>query len=321
MNILITSAGRRVSLLRAFEKELCEIYPQGKIFASDQYPELSSACQIANKCFRVSRVTSPNYIEEIITICRENSIRLIIPTIDDELKVFAKNRGVFKKNGIECVVSDFNIVCECRDKRKIKKFFERYNFGCIKEYGKESLGFPFFVKPFNGSGSKGTFVVENSDMLSNSLMLSEDLMFMEYLDPLDHIEYTVDLYYDIGSTLKCIIPRERIEVRAGEVSKGMTKKNFLLSYLKDRISIIDGFHGCITLQVFVRKRDKMVFGIEVNPRFGGGYPLSYAAGANFPKWIIREYLLKEPVEYDDKWDENLLMLRYDDEILIHDFKN
>ena len=72
-------------------------------------------------------------------------------------------------------------------------------------------------------------------------------------------------------------------------------------------------------QFFVHKESKNIFGIEINPRFGGGFPLSYEAGANFPKWIIEEYLLSKKINFYDSWEKNLLMLRYNKEIYIKDF--
>jgi carbamoyl-phosphate synthase large subunit len=146
-------------------------------------------------------------------------------------------------------------------------------------------------------------------------------MFREYLNPESHTEFTVDLYYDRSSRLKCIVPRQRIEIRGGEVSKGVTRKNKLIHFLSDRIEFLDGARGCITLQVFVHNDTENVYGIEINPRFGGGYPLSYHAGANYPKWIIEEYYLNKEINRFDEWKDNLLMLRYDEEIIVNDFEN
>jgi carbamoyl-phosphate synthase large subunit len=82
-----------------------------------------------------------------------------------------------------------------------------------------------------------------------------------------------------------------------------------------------GFKGCITLQVFRKNGTNELTGIEINPRFGGGYPLSYSAGANYPGYLIKEYLLNEKIEFYDEWISDLLMLRYDDEIIIYDYKS
>ena len=74
---------------------------------------------------------------------------------------------------------------------------------------------------------------------------------------------------------------ERIEIRAGEINKGYTRKNYLVQFLKERLAYLPGVIGCICIQLFYRDSDDDVVGIEINPRFGGGYPLSYYAGANF----------------------------------------
>ena len=145
-------------------------------------------------------------------------------------------------------------------------------------------------------------------------------MFLEYINPNEHAEYTIDLYYDKNSILKCIVSRERIEVRGGEVSKGVTRKDFVYDLVYNYFNKNYGFIGCITLQLFVNKETKKIYGIEVNPRFGGGYPLSYKAGANFPRMIIDEYIFNKEIQFYDDWVENLLMLRYDDEVLVYDYK-
>ena len=139
---------------------------------------------------------------------------------------------------------------------------------------------------------------------------------MEYLDPAYHTEYTIDIYYDRNSTMKCLVPRKRIEVRSGEVNKAITEKGDLYNKLESRFAGLSGARGCITAQVFVSNDFQEVYGIEVNPRFGGGYPLSYHAGANYPSWIIQEYLFNRKVQYFKDWHDNLLMLRYDQEVIV-----
>jgi carbamoyl-phosphate synthase large subunit len=87
-------------------------------------------------------------------------------------------------------------------------------------------------------------------------------------------------------------------------------------FLKDRLGHIEGCVGCICVQLFFHPDTKDMVGIEINPRFGGGYPLSYMCGGNFPELLIREYFLGETVEYFDTWKEGMLMLRYDDAVYV-----
>ena len=100
MNILITSAGQRVSLVRAFQRELKTLYPDGKVFTSDMAPQFSAACNVSDQYFQVKRVTDPDYIDELMGLCLLNNIKMIVPTIDTELLVLAQNKERFKQLGI-----------------------------------------------------------------------------------------------------------------------------------------------------------------------------------------------------------------------------
>lgn len=139
---------------------------------------------------------------------------------------------------------------------------------------------------------------------------------MEYIDKNVYKEYTVDMYFGKDNRVKCIVPCERIEIRAGEINKGRAEKNEILSFLKEKLGYIEGGIGCICVQLFFHPDTKDMVGIEINPRFGGGYPLSYMAGGNFPELLIREYFMGENVEYFDDWKDGTLMLRYDDAIYV-----
>ncbi len=322
MNILITSAGRRVSLVRAFKKELKKIVPEGKVYAADANPVLSAACQIADKNFEVPRLDDKNYLSFLTEKCKEFNIKLIIPTIDTELLLLAKNKQLLRDKGIQVIIASENFVQKCRDKRQIHDFFIENNVTIAKEYPKDNYQLPLFIKPIDGSRSVDTYLIKTKDDLTDYHFSNDKLMFLEYIDHNLHEEFTCDLYYDKTHQLKCVVPRKRVEVRDGEVYKALTKNNELVNYVKDKLNYIDGAVGCITAQFFKHKVENNVFAIEINPRFGGGYPLSYLAGANFPKWIISEYLLNKKIdEQFDCWEDNLLMIRYDDEILVHGYQD
>lgn len=320
MNILITSAGRRVSLVHAFQNELKKFFPEGKVFTVDLIPELSSACRTSNGYFSVIRVTDPEYCSKLIDICLANNIKLIIPTIDTELIPLAENNKLFNDNGIFPVISSLEVVKICRDKRKLFQFFDSINFPRTSEVDLNDPQYPIFVKPIDGSSSSGIRIITEKSQLTENELEDNKNVFLKYLSPVEHIEFTVDMYFDKDFMLKCAVPRERIEIRSGEVSKSVTRKGDLYAKIIEKFSFLKGFVGCVTLQVFFNRLTSEILGIEINPRFGGGYPLSYLAGANYPEYIIREYLLNETIEFFDNWESDLLMLRYDAEILVNDFK-
>lgn len=321
MNILITSAGRRVSLVRAFKKELNKFFPEGKIYTVDMKPELSSACRISDGFFSVPKVTDSRYCNVITDICNRNNIQLLIPTIDTELITLSENVNYFRNQGIIPIVSSVEVIAMCRDKRKTHHYFDSIGFPRARDIDIKNHTFPIFAKPYDGSSSIGVKVIKGVDQLSESMIKNEKMMFLEYLSPEEFVEYTIDLYFDRYNNLKCAVPRERIEVRTGEVSKSVTRRNELYNLICAKFSYCHGFVGCITLQVFRSKISHDVYGIEINPRFGGGYPLSYLADANFPGMIIREYLNGDEISFFDDWIENMLMLRYDDEVIVYDYKS
>ncbi len=317
-NILITSAGRRVELVQEFLLELKKTFPEAKVLATDMCPETSAACQIADLALAVPRVTEDDYIKVLLDICLQHDIGMIVPTIDTELLLLSKYRKQFAVQGIHLIVSDIELVNICRDKRKTSKLFQQIGLSTPEIYPKDNILFPCFSKPYDGSCSKGAMPILSPDQLLDSMLNDKKMMFMELIDS-SFVEFTVDAYYNKNGILKCFVPRQRIEVRSGEVSKAVTRKNQLYEYLLPKFQLITGARGCLTIQVFVKIGDDSYFALEINPRFGGGYPLSYSSGANYPAWLIKEYFMNESFDFFDQWVPNLMMLRYDAKILINDY--
>lgn len=315
-NILITSAGKRVALTRAFKETLAKYFQDAKVYTTDMNPVMAPAGYISDECIKVPRCTDADYINVLLDICDKKRIGLIVPTIDTELLILASNRNLFEKAGVALCVPSLDFVSICRDKRNTGSFLESHGIRVPKPVDKNNPTFPLFAKPYDGSLSTNLHYITKPEELTDEILSDPKLIFMEYIDKKVYKEYTVDMYYGADNNLKCLVPRERIEIRAGEINKGRTHKGYLVDFLKSRLSHIDGCVGCICLQIFYNSDNQDVVGIEINPRFGGGYPQSYAAGANYPELLIKEYFCKESLDYVDNWKDNLLMLRYDDAIFV-----
>lgn len=315
-NILITSAGKRVALVRAFQTELKQLFPGGQVYTTDMNPEMAPACIVSDGSFKVPRVTATNYIDTLFQICVENIVKLIVPTIDTELMLLAKNKARFREAGIHISVPNTDFVALCRDKRNTSVFFDKVGIRTPRMIDKFYPTFPLFAKPYDGSLSSNLHIIHSKEELTPQILNDPKLIFMELIDKTQYKEFTVDMYYGRDCKLKSVVPRERVEIRAGEMNKGYTRKNYIANFLYKRMSHVEGVVGCICMQLFYHPQTQDIIGIEINPRFGGGYPLSYAAGANFPEYLIKEYLLHEDLEYSDTWKDNLLMLRYDDAVFI-----
>ncbi len=315
-NILITSAGKRVALTRYFKETLRRFFPEAKVYTTDMRPDMAPAAYVSDGCFAVPRVTAPEYPDLLLSLCLEHGVGIVVPTIDTELMVLAAQKERFLAEGIHVIVGDEAFVGVCRDKRLTGDFFANHDIRVPQPIDKHHPTFPLFAKPYDGSLSTNLHFITKPEELTDDILHDEKLMFMEYIDRKVYREYTVDMYFDRDHEVKSIVPRERIEIRAGEINKGRTAKNAIVPYLKERLARIDGCVGCICMQLFFHPDTHDIVGIEVNPRFGGGYPLSYMSGANYPELLIRECLLGESIAYDDSWTDGMLMLRYDDAVFV-----
>ena len=309
-NILVLSAGRRVELVRCFTAARDLLLAKAKVFAADLNPSLSSACQVADQSFPSPRANAAEFADFIEQIASAHNIGLIIPTIDTELLPLAKIKAKLATQGTHISVSAVDFIEQCRDKTRSGAVFETIGVRYPKLMDWEHPTFPAFAKPVSGSSSKGAMLLQDATKVGELRQSSEPYMLMEYIGP-PYKEFTVDAYFDLASQLKCLVPRLRLDVRAGEVSKGLTLRHGLYEKLKKGLRNWRNVNGCITIQVFYNEVHDDVVGLEVNPRFGGGYPLTHQAGAKYVNWLVAEILLgKAPQEFDS-WESNLLMLRYD----------
>ena len=310
-SILITSAGRRVELVELFKNSAQKLFgPNANVYANDLNPSLSAACHLADQAFEICRCTDPSYPAQLLEQCLNHGVRLVIPTIDTELIALSEARDSFEAAGVNLVVSDSSLVKKCRNKHLTADIFKSLSINTPAILDPAKLTFPCFVKPIDGSCSQGVRAIKSSSELCLVDISNPNNLFQE-LVPQDWIEYTADLYYSKSSELLACVPRQRLETRGGEISKGIARKDAIHRYLRKHLAFIHGAKGVITVQVFTNPNRDQVLGIEVNPRFGGGYPMSHAAGVDYPTMLIKEYLLNESLPNMDNWQSDLLMLRYD----------
>ena len=305
-------------LVQIFQRTLREMGFQAKVYTTDMRPSMAPAGIISDGCIPVPRCTADNYIDCLLDICRERQIGVIIPTIDTELLVLAENHQRFMEQGVRLAVADKAFIRICRDKRLTSDFFRQVGIAVPAAVDKHHPVFPMFAKPYDGSLSTNIHIIRSQEDLTPEILEDPKLIFMEYISPKEYKEFTVDMYYGLDGCVKGIVPRERIEIRAGEINKGITRKNGIVGFLLQRMGKLEGVRGCLCMQLFYRESDGDVKGIEINPRFGGGFPLSYYAKANYAAYLIREYLLGQSVDYSDAWLDRTLMLRYDNDVIVYD---
>lgn len=315
MNILLTSVGRRVELLKAFRQSMERSNISGKIITADLKPNAPAAF-LADTAELVPRVDHPDYIEKLLAICDRHQIDLLIPLIDTELHLLSLARQEFSDRGVTLLMSSVLANEICFSKTKTGAFFKEIGINTPKIYNTcevEDLNFPLVLKPDTGSSSVGLYYINNraeldffNHYVKNAIV--QELIIGE--------EYTIDTLVDFQGKVVSIVPRLRIETRAGEISKGTTVKNpALIAAAKHVVESLPDAIGCVTVQCFLQSDGEIVF-IEINPRFSGGYPLSYRAGADFPSWIMQALIGEHPQVAIDEWEDGLTMLRYDDAVFV-----
>jgi len=315
-SILFTCIGRRVSLLGSFRKAARRLGINADMLGTDT-TRLSPALQLCDKGFLVKPVTHRGYIGQLLRIVKDNDVKLLVPTVDLDLKVLSHNKGRFAQAGCRVLVSDPEVVDICQDKRKTFRFlvangFDTPNTVTVKTaLARKNASWPCFVKPWDGYASRGNAVVRNRRELLFFARRIPNPIVQEFVNGTEH---TCDVYVDSGLKVRCVVPRKRIEVRSGEVSKGQTAKNpLIMKRAAELVEKLGAGPGVVTIQLFVTGRNSIKF-IEINPRFGGGVPLSIKAGADFPRWILQELVGRKPAIRFDGFKDNLVMLRYDGEV-------
>ncbi len=315
-NIMFTCIGRRVSLLKSFADAAKQLGIKACFFGTDT-TKLSSALQLCDKAFLVNPVTHRLYIKQILNIVRDYRIKLLVPTVDLDLKLLAENKNKFARAGCCVLVSAPQIIDICQDKRKTYRFLIDNGFdtpptmSVQQALAKKRLHWPCFLKPWDGYASRGNAVARDCrELLFYSKRIPNPIV-QEFVKG---IEFTCDVYVDFDMKVRCVVPRKRIETRSGEVSKGQAVKNLrIMNKCKKLVEELGAGPGVITIQLFLNGDGKIKF-IEINPRFGGGAPLSIKAGADFPKWVLMELLGKKPSIDFDGFEDGLIMLRYDSEV-------
>ncbi|HDY8043921.1 TPA: ATP-grasp domain-containing protein [Vibrio vulnificus] len=303
MNILFTCVGRRKYLVDYFKQEIIN---SGRIVGTDM---TSSAPALAgcDSWHVVPNIYSDTYISVIINICKLESIDAIISLNDMELPILAKHRDEFRRNGVALVLSNDNTIDICSDKYKTylfcqensipapATFIELENVFPLLESG--ALRYPLIVKPRWGSASFGLFIVNNdaelleahssckgslaSSYLAQFKQSDSDVIIQEYIDGK---EYGLDIFNDMNGCYRGVVCKEKLAMRAGETDKAVTvESSRFRSFAKvigERLMHV-GNMDCD----FLEKNGELYL-LELNPRFGGGYPFSHEAGANLVKALL-----------------------------------
>lgn len=304
MNILLTSAGRRSYLVKYFKDSFKD---KGKIFASNS--EYTIALQEADGYFISPLIYDESYVDKIIEFCKENNIKAIISVFDIDLYVLSKNKNYIESHGIKLLLSDDKVVGICNDKWESYLMLKKLGISTPKTYKSiesvisaihaNELEFPIVIKPRWGMASMGIYIVEDLEELEffykkslkdikNSYLkyesnLTPDEMVL-FQEKLIGQEYGIDIMNDLNGDYICVLPKSKLQMRAGETDLGQTVSPKKFESIAKRISNELKHEVILSVDCFDVNGDISV--IEMNCRISGHYPLSHLAGTNLPNQIL-----------------------------------
>ena len=304
MNILFTCAGRRTYLLKYFKEQLGD---NGKIIGADMQltaPALSAA----DVRVMVPAVYDERYIEALHQICEMHQVDVLISLNDLELPILAENKITFEKIGVKVLVSSPEVIDICFDKLRTAHFVDSIGLNSPKTYANldsamealtaGTLKFPLVIKPRWGSASIGIEFVDNIEDLkivyelirrkTRKGILGEvsqhDDNFILIQERIIGKEYGLDVINDLEGKNVAVAVKQKLAMRAGETDKATTVDIPALTHIGQVLGSELGHIG--NLDCDILEMGGKYYILELNPRFGGGFPFSYEAGVNLPKAII-----------------------------------
>lgn len=324
MKILFTSVGRRVELMQAFHSAAVRLGFDLTIIGAD-VTRSAPALQFCDKTEIVCKISDENYIPMLLAICEREKVDCLIPTIDTDLLILAENKYKFEQIGTKVLISRPEKVKLCRDKNYTADYFislglkSPRSFNSVEKYESELNSsaqlLPAFIKPKDGSSSINAFRVDTLDDLRRYAKKIGDYIIQPFISGK---EYTIDICCDYDGNPIYITPRERMAVRAGEVLKTrITQDEVMISEMK---TLIADYKPCgqITVQLIRDDNTGDNYYIEINPRFGGGAPLSIKAGADSAEAILK-MLNGEKIIYSHKAArDGAIYCRFDQSVCVNE---
>lgn len=315
LNVLFSSVGRRVELVKAFREASNELKIKSKLIGVDM-DELAPALNFVDKKYKVPKLSSEEFIPQIIEICKKENVAIIIPTLDTELSLYSKNKELIQNEcGAKVMVSDENVISIIRNKVKTYEFLKENNFSVPKlikekDVQDKEYKFPLFIKPLDGSSSINNFKINNERELEFFKEYVSNPMIQEFSEGQ---EYCVDVFCDFNGKVITVVPKIRIAHRGGEITKAKIVKDRELIEIGKKLASL--LKPCGEINFDCIKTESGVDIIEINGRFAGGSPISFKSGANSPKKIY-QLLMNEELQYNENFEDGFIALRFDDAVYI-----
>ncbi len=304
MNVLLTSVGRRAYMVKYFQNILGD---DGKVHVSNS-DNKTVAFHYADYSVITPLIYDDKYIPFLLDYCKKNHIDILISLFDIDLLVLAKNKKKFAEIGTKVIVSEPELISICNDKWKTYLYLKKNGFNVPKTYRSLSkvmlalesgeLHYPIVVKPRFGCGSIALSIAEDEMALlyyysRNTRAVNRTYLKYEsageedkiiYQECLDGQEYGVDIINDLNGNYQNSIVKKKVAMRAGETDIAELLNEPAISAETKRLGMLTKHVANMDCDVFLVNGKPYI--LEMNARFGGGYPFSHVSGCNLPLAII-----------------------------------
>ncbi len=306
MNIMLTSVGRRAYMVKYFKEVLGE---SGEVHVCNS-DDLTVAFNYADKAVISPMIYDEGYIPFLIDYCKKNNINVVLSLFDIDLLVLAKAKEQFEEIGTKLIVSDESFVSVCNDKWMTYQFLTQHSFGAPRTYihfedaadalSRGEISYPVVVKARFGMGSIAVAMAHDEEELrfyskriardiessylkfeSNAVASDERVIYQECIKGQ---EYGADVINDLNGKTRGIVVRKKLAMRSGETDIAEIVDDSRIKSELIRLGEISKHIGNMDVDVFLK--DDQVYILEMNARFGGGYPFSHISGCNLPKAIV-----------------------------------
>jgi carbamoyl-phosphate synthase large subunit len=276
--VLFTCAGQRVDIVSAFGRA-------GALTVAADLDPLAPALYHADRRAIVPRVDDPGYVAALAGLVAEHDVRLVVPLTDLDQEIVSAARDELAP---ALVLAPGPDVCRTMgDKYLAHVFFEENGIASPRTWLPADVPpdarFPVLVKVREGFGSRHIYRADDPEQLAFHLRATPvDSMVQERC--LGE-EFSVDVFCDVDARCLNAIPRSMIQSKGGESIKGMSLQDRELIDHGARVAEIVGVVGPANVQCF-REPDGSLPVTDVNPRFGGAFPLPLAAGSRYPELAL-----------------------------------
>ena len=297
--VLFTCAGQRVDIVSAFARA------GATTIATDVNP-LAPALYHADRYALVNRVDDPGYVQQLRDLVAAHDVRLVVPLTDLDQHVLAS-----ADLGATVLLSDADVVAAMSDKYLAHEFLLERGIPSpdtwLPDKLPDDLPLPALVKARVGFGSRNIYRAETRGELDFFLAHTPvDSMVQQCLAG---EEFSIDVFCDLDGRCLNAIPRTMIESKGGESIKGMTIRDAELIEFGRAVAEALPIKGPANVQCF-READGRLLVTDVNPRFGGGFPLPLAAGSRYPELALALANGERPEPRVGEFREGIVMTRF-----------